>query len=120
MRAMMCDYEDGLDPWLYVDASAAIGVAQRTGLGKIRHLDTGSLWLQRAVKRKQIGILKIEGTENRIQIAVRDYNEAVREYNTRIRTFPDAIGAKLFYGAKPMTPYQAATPGAEVAPEEAI
>ena len=28
----------------------------------------------------------------------------------------DAIGAKLFYGAKPMTPYQAATPGAEVAP----
>jgi LemA protein len=40
----------------------------------------------------------------------------VQGYNTTIRTFPDAIGAKLFYGAKPMTPYQAATPGAEVAP----
>ena len=64
LKAMMVDYEDGLDPWLYVDASAAIGVAQRTGLGKIRHLDTGSLWLQEAVKKKQIGILKVKGTEN--------------------------------------------------------
>ena len=59
---------------------------------------------------------QLEGQENRIRIAVRDYNGAVQEYNTRIRTFPDAIGAKLFYGAKVMVPYQAATPGAEVAP----
>lgn len=59
---------------------------------------------------------QLEGTENRIAVAIRDYNEAVRAYNTRIRTFPDAIGAKLIHGAKPMTPYQATTPGAEDAP----
>ncbi|HEX7752540.1 MAG TPA: LemA family protein [Novosphingobium sp.] len=59
---------------------------------------------------------QLEGQENRIRVSIRDYNEAVRSYNTTIRTFPDAIGAKLFYGAKPMVPYQAATPGAEVAP----
>ena len=59
---------------------------------------------------------QIEGSENRINTSRQDYNEAVRAYNTTIRTFPDAIGAKLFYGAKPMVPYQAATPGAEVAP----
>ena len=59
---------------------------------------------------------QLEGTENRIVIARRDYNTAVQEYNTRIRTFPDAIGAKVFYGAKPMTPFQATTPGAENAP----
>jgi LemA protein len=58
---------------------------------------------------------QIEGTENRITIAVRDYNAAVQAYNTRIRTFPDAIGAKIFYGAKPMTPFQAKA-GAENAP----
>jgi LemA protein len=58
---------------------------------------------------------QIEGTENRITIAVRDYNTAVQAYNTRIRTFPDAIGAKIFYGAKPMTPFQAKA-GAENAP----
>lgn len=59
---------------------------------------------------------QLEGTENRITIAIRDYNQAVQGYNTRIRTFPDAIGAKVFYGAKPKVPYQATTPGAQNAP----
>lgn len=58
---------------------------------------------------------QLEGTENRIAISIRDYNAAVQDYNTRIRTFPDAIGAKVFYGAKPMTPFQAKA-GADVAP----
>ena len=60
---------------------------------------------------------QLEGTENRITIARNDYNTAVQEYNTRIRTFPDAIGAKIFYGAKPMVPFAATTPGAETAPK---
>ncbi len=60
---------------------------------------------------------QLEGTENRIAVAIRDYNGSVQAYNTRIRTFPDAIGAKLIHGAKPMTPYQATTPGAEEAPK---
>src|SRR4051794_37872577 len=51
---------------------------------------------------------QLEGTENRINASRRDYNEAVRSYNTRIRTFPDAIGAKVFYGAKPKVPFEAA------------
>ena len=52
---------------------------------------------------------QLEGTENRINASRRDYNEAVRAYNTRIRTFPDAIGAKIFYGAKPKVPFEAST-----------
>ncbi len=59
---------------------------------------------------------QLEGTENRITIARNDYNTAVQAYNTRIRTFPDAVGAKIFYGAKPLTPFAATTPGAETAP----
>jgi len=50
---------------------------------------------------------QLEGTENRIEIARRDYNEAVRQYNTTIRTFPDAVGAKIFYGSKPKVPFEA-------------
>jgi LemA protein len=60
---------------------------------------------------------QLEGTENRITIARNDYNTSVQDYNTRIRTFPDAVGAKIFYGAKPMVPFQATTPGAEAAPK---
>ena len=71
--------------------------------------------------KSQEGFLKLqdqlEGQENRIRITLRDYNEAVRQYNTTIRTFPDIIGAKVIHGAKPMVPYEAATPGAEVAPK---
>ncbi|MFL6862823.1 MAG: LemA family protein [Allosphingosinicella sp.] len=59
---------------------------------------------------------QLEGTENRINISIRDYNEAVQGYNTTIRTFPAVIGAKVIYGAKPMATYQATTPGAENAP----
>ena len=40
----------------------------------------------------------------------------MQQYNTRIRTFPDAIGARIFYGAKPVTPFSATTPGADRAP----
>ena len=58
-------------------------------------------------------IVELEGTENRINVSRRDYNEAVRSYNTRIRTFPDAIGAKIFYGAKPKVPFEAATSAQE-------
>jgi LemA protein len=59
---------------------------------------------------------QFEGSENRIRVALRDYNDSVRQYNTTIRTFPSVMAAKIVYGAKPMTPYQAVTPGAEVAP----
>jgi len=60
---------------------------------------------------------QLEGTENRINVARRDYNEAVRQYNTTIRTFPDIIGAKIIHGAKPMEPFAATTEGADEAPE---
>ncbi len=71
--------------------------------------------------KSQEGFLKLqdqlEGSENKIRITIRDYNEAVRQYNTTIRTFPDIIGAKIVHGAKPMANYKATTQGAEEAPK---
>lgn len=60
---------------------------------------------------------QLEGTENRIAIARRDYNTAVQKYNTTIRTFPTALTASIVYGAKPKVPFTATTPGAETAPK---
>jgi len=46
---------------------------------------------------------QLEGTENRIAIARRDYNEAVQDYNTTLVTFPQIIWAKTGHSdAKPM------------------
>jgi LemA protein len=46
---------------------------------------------------------QLEGTENRIAVARRDYIEAVRLYNTSLRTFPTILWARFWYtDAEPM------------------
>jgi len=52
---------------------------------------------------------QLEGTENRITVARRDYIEAVRAYNTELRTFPGMVWASTFFRAnKPMVEFTAA------------
>lgn len=63
---------------------------------------------------------QLEGTENRITVARRDYNEAVQSYNTEIRTFPSIIAAKVIYGATPIPPFKATTVNANTAPAVAF
>lgn len=58
---------------------------------------------------------QLEGTENRVAVARRDYIQAVQAFNTEIRTFPGVIWARLFWGAKPMESFSA-TAGAERPP----
>ena len=60
---------------------------------------------------------QLEGTENRIAVARRDYIEAVRAYNTELRTFPGVLWAKTFFrGNKPMAEFTA-NDGAQTPPE---
>ena len=63
---------------------------------------------------------QLEGTENRITVARRDYNEAVQAYNTEIRTFPSIVAAKVIYGSKPIAPFKATTANANTAPTVAF
>jgi LemA protein len=59
---------------------------------------------------------QLEGTENRISVARRDYIDAVRAFNTALRTFPTIVWAKTaFAGEKPMAEFTAST-GAETPP----
>ena len=58
---------------------------------------------------------ELAGTENRIAVARRDYNDAVQSYNTAIRKFPTSIIANLFgFGQKD---YFQASEGAQDVPE---
>jgi LemA protein len=61
-------------------------------------------------------MVQLEGTENRIAVERRAFNEAAQEYNTRVRKFPAAIFAGMF-GFHPKAYFQATTPGAENAPK---
>ncbi len=60
---------------------------------------------------------QLEGTENRISVARRDYINAVQGYNVELRTFPGVLWASTFYrSAKPMAEF-AATDEAKTAPK---
>jgi LemA protein len=60
---------------------------------------------------------QLEGTENRIAVARRDYIEAVRAYNTELRTFPGVLWASTFFRSnKPMAEFTAAE-GAQTPPQ---
>lgn len=60
---------------------------------------------------------QLEGTENRIAVARRDYIEAVRVYNTELRTFPGVLWASTFFRSnKPMAEFTAGA-GAEKPPQ---
>jgi len=59
---------------------------------------------------------QIEGTENRILVARRDYNAAAQSYNLSLHTFPSVIWASTLYSKeKPLVPFQA-TDAAQNAP----
>lgn len=58
---------------------------------------------------------QLEGTENRITTARKDYNEAVQQFNTKVRSFPNNIMAGMF-GFSPKTAFKADA-GAENAPK---
>ncbi len=58
---------------------------------------------------------EIEGTENRIAVARKDFNDVVQTYNTKVKTFPGVLFAKIFgFDVRPY--FELQQNGAEVAP----
>jgi hypothetical protein len=49
---------------VWTDSSAAIGICSRQGLGKLRHLDTHTLWVQQAVRSGRVDLRKVAGEAN--------------------------------------------------------
>ncbi len=63
-QALLADLGITADLRVWTDSSAAMGIAGRQGLGKLRHLDTHTLWLQQAVRSKRLELKKVAGTSN--------------------------------------------------------
>ena len=49
---------------VHADSSAAIGICRRTGIGKVRHLAVGQLWVQEKVRCGDFRLFKVLGTDN--------------------------------------------------------
>ena len=49
---------------LRADSAAAIGICNRTGIGRVRHLAVGQLWIQERIRSGGLALRKVLGTEN--------------------------------------------------------
>ena len=49
---------------MWIDSSAALGIAGRSGLGKLRHLETHTIWVQEKVRTGAIHVRKVRGEVN--------------------------------------------------------
>ena len=49
---------------IHSDATAAIGICKRQGLGRVRHLATADLWIQQKVRVRELKLYKLPGKEN--------------------------------------------------------
>jgi hypothetical protein len=64
LQSLAKDFGREMGAELRVDAKATIGMVHRMGLGKLRHVEVGHLWIQQAVRTKRITVKKVLGTEN--------------------------------------------------------
>ena len=66
---------------LHVDAAAALGILERQGVGRVRHLDIGVLWLQEQQLRRIVGLTKVLGTSNPADLMTKHLaQEALNQY----------------------------------------
>ena len=66
------------------DASAAIGIANRVGIGKVRHIEVNQLWLQEKVYQGEITIHKVKGEENIADALTKNVERKTLEEHIRL------------------------------------
>ena len=71
MIALADDFGIELKVRLHIDASAALGILQRQGVGRVRHLDVGVLWLQEQQLKRLVDLTKVLGTQNPADLMTR-------------------------------------------------
>ena len=64
MASVLRDFGIPIEVELYSDATAAIGIASRQGLGRIRHIAVADLWIQQRLKSGELAAFKVDGKKN--------------------------------------------------------
>ena len=62
---------------ILTDATAAIGICRRRGLGTIRHLHVADLWIQNRLKKGDFALTKVPGSENPADILTKHVSKDV-------------------------------------------
>ena len=70
-QSLVRDLGQDLPVRVWTDSSAAVGVCSRQGLGKLRHLDTHTLWVQQALRAGRFKLCKVDGEVNPADISTK-------------------------------------------------
>ncbi len=64
LLSLAADFGISAEGQLHTDATATLGIVQREGLGKLRHVNVQYLWIQDRIRGGELGACKVPGTEN--------------------------------------------------------
>ena len=92
MFSIMKDLAWSTSGEIWGDASAALGIINRKGLGKTRHIDTGLLWVQQTVAQRQLSFNKVLGKNNLADLFTKYPDEATIVRHTEALAYKFTIG----------------------------
>jgi len=98
LRSMLKDFSIEVTIKVNTDASAAKGIANRKGLGKVRHIEVNQLWIQDRISRGDLMVNKVNGKENIADILTKHVNSE----DIRIHLFK--TGQSIQAGRHEITP----------------
>eukprot|EP00971_Amphidinium_carterae_P350178 6491419-Amphidinium_carterae.1 len=79
IRELLSFLEQRVDIVIELDASSAIAIGNRTGLGRTRHVDVRYLWLQQLVSAKRVRLQKVRGVEHPPDVGTKYLGKAALE-----------------------------------------
>jgi hypothetical protein len=95
LQSIAADLSVEVEKTLHTDSSAAKGICERKGIGKIRHLAVSTLWIQDRIRSGDIRLCKIAGTLNPSDILTKHVEgHRVREHLSTMKTRPGTDRAK--------------------------
>ena len=92
MISVLQDFGFSVGLHMRSDATAAIGIVGREGLGKVRHLATSDLWIQQRVRRQQLTVEKWPGPKNPADMGTKGLSRDAIDQHVATLGFADASG----------------------------
>merc|ERR1711884_390090 len=98
MAAIMQEFGIPVDLTVKSDAVAAIGIVKRQGLGRVRHLAVGDLWVQQRSKKGEVKFIKLDGKANTSDMLTKPVEKEVIDKHMK------TLGLEFRAGQNPLTP----------------
>ena len=90
IQSICGDMDIDVECEIYMDSSAAMGLAQKEGLGKAKHVAIHWLWVQQETREGRLKVRKVPGKENPADLMTKSLNgNEITKHLARMRCFPE-------------------------------